>query len=158
MIVSEIAAERKRPLVDRIGENVVNYALLGVYILLFWYGFACFLLVPIQVNQPWPIINATIFVVVALAVHFFIVVVGAVCVPGFLVYGTQPRVAYFLADVALVLAAVVSTLSIFQSPTRSTLPLVSTWVTLIVLAAQCWRVFTILFPMGALGDGASADQ
>ena len=52
MIVSEIAAERKRPLVDRIGENVVNYALLGVYILLFWYGFACFLLVPIQVNQP----------------------------------------------------------------------------------------------------------
>lgn len=136
-----------RPLIDRIGARNVNILIGAVYLVMWWWGFATFLLIPAFVNTAWPISHALAFVITVFIVHFAFVGIGAVLVPGYNPYPVQPMLLYLAADVVLLFSLVAISASYIRSAMASTVPLVATWLVLGSLAINMWKLYEVVFPV-----------
>ena len=134
-----------RPLIDRIGEDRVNGVIGIIYIALWGWGLATFLLIPIHSNVGWPIGLALAYNIVVAFVHFGFIGLGAALVPDYTYYPVEPSWLYMITDGVMFFAFVGVVASYLLTATSSAVPLVATWTLLFALAIHLWKLYSLLW-------------
>ena len=144
-MISEYKGE-ERPLIDRIGTRNVNIFLGALYLLMWWWGLATFVLIPAFVNTAWPIDHCLAFAITVATVHFGFMAIGAFLIPDYVPYPVSPMLIYLAADVVVLFSLVGIVASYIRSSLSSTVPLVGTWLIMLALALHLWKLYELVFP------------
>jgi hypothetical protein len=138
--------EASRPLIDKIGARNVNAGLLWLYVLMWGWAMATFLLIVIHANEPWPLALALALVATFTLFHFSLILVGACLVPDFVYYPVQPVLLYVVADAAILLCFIAFLASYIINTASSTAPLFVCWILLFCIGTNIYKLFGLARP------------
>lgn len=132
------------PLLDRFNKCInINKIFFFLYIALFGWGVASFLLIPIHANIEWPIALALVYNITIFVVHFGIIAIGTTLVPNFVYYPVRPWELYVLVDGVMFFVLVGVVASYLLSSISSVVPLVGTWLLLGALCINIWKLYEL---------------
>ena len=129
---------------ERIGAKTTNTFIAAIYSTLWVFGLVAFLLIPINPNTDWPIALALMYNIIVSLVHFGFISIGSTLVPGYVYYAVHPKFLFIATDGIMFFALVGVIASYSISPNSSTIPLVGTWITLVALAIQLWKLYRLV--------------
>jgi hypothetical protein len=148
--------EADRPLLERIGAKNVNAILLWIYTGFWGWGLACFFLIPIHANEPWPLALALAFVLTAGFIRALEIGIGATLVPNYVYYPVLPRWPYMLQDSVFLVCWIAILASYIVSSASSTVPLFTVFFMDLALPVLLFKLYRLVFPDGFLA-GAKSD-
>lgn len=134
-----------RPLLDRIGPRNVNIGLFVIYLLLWGWGVATLLFIPIHPNTDWPIAQSLAYSIGITLIHFGLIVTGATLVPNYIYYPVKPILLYILADMVIFFAFAAVVASYILNSLASTMPLFGTWAMVVALSVHLWKLYELVW-------------
>ena len=138
-----MAEEDRRPLLDRIGARNVNIFLGLVYVLLWAWGIAALLWLPIHANVEWPISHALAYCIGIAVIHFGLIAIGSTLVPNYVYYPVEPKWIYMITDGVIFFALVGVVTSYLLSPISSSLPVYGTYAMILAMMVNIWKLWEL---------------
>lgn len=139
--------QAQKPLIERIGTDRINIAVLCIYTGLWFWGFVTWLLIPIHAAESWPLALAFAFVLSAGIVRALETSIGSFLLPNYVFYPISPMWLFALGDAVMFQCVVAILVSYSVDAHSSSVPIFACFFLLTSLGILVYKLIYIVVPV-----------